>query len=269
MALPSFMSVHIRSERTLLGADERDVCVIAGTGFVVQHDAQTFLITNGHIVTGRHRTTDEYLGLPALPQRLVVTVPMAGEGLGGDGVALLGTTQLVVDLYDENDRALWLAHPHFGRRFDVVAIQLELPATNPGSQTRTELLPYSLGPLDPINTLVTAQDLSVVGFPFGLRGGADSAIWVRGTVASEPGFGFEGEPCFLIDARTRHGQSGSPVIVPVRRHEQSELGGGMPWRIVGIYSGRTDEASDLGRVWHLSVLNSILTERKRDSLQLI
>ena len=103
MALPSFMSVHIRSERTLLGADERDVCVIAGTGFVVQHDAQTFLITNGHIVTGRHRITDKYLGLPALPQRLVVTVPMAGEGLGGDGVALLGTTQLVVDLYDEND----------------------------------------------------------------------------------------------------------------------------------------------------------------------
>ncbi|UPL17335.1 serine protease [Microbacterium aurugineum] len=262
MALPSFMSVHIKSERTMPGPPERDVCIIAGTGFIVEHCDEMFLVTNGHIVTGCHRWTDKYLGVPALPRRLKIKVPFSAENAAGEGVALLGVRELVIDLFDTADNAKWLVHPQLGRRADVVAIALEDAARSSIPDLPTALLPYSLPQDDAEMELDTAQDLSVVGFPFGLRGGADSAIWVRGTIASEPAFGFEGEPCFLIDARTRAGQSGSPVIRSDTRPESD----GQGWSLVGVYSGRTDEASDLGRVWSLSVLRALLDARQRDVL---
>lgn len=61
--------------------------------------------------------------------------------------------------------------------------------------------------------LTTAQQLSVVGFPSGRTGGGFFAIWIQGTVVTEPTVDYEDLPCFLIDARTRGGQSGSPVIL--------------------------------------------------------
>jgi len=54
--------------------------------------------------------------------------------------------------------------------------------------------------------------LSIVGFPFGITGGGGLGVWVQGTIATEPSLDFDGMPRFLIDSRTRPGQSGSPVL---------------------------------------------------------
>ncbi|WP_442855793.1 trypsin-like peptidase domain-containing protein [Frondihabitans sp. Leaf304] len=261
------MSVQISAIRTLPTGGHK--CVIAGTGFLVSHEDDMYLVTNGHIVTGRHRLTDNYLGLPALPDFLEATFPISGVPLGETGSSPIGTRTQNIPLYDEKDRSLWLVDPRFGRRTDVVAIPLSgLHKQRLTPQVPT-LIPYSMADSVPVSDLEPAQDISVVGFPFGLTAGARSAIWVRGTVASEPWAGFEGDACFLIDARTREGQSGSPCIVPRSSEEGAAAADEIPWRLVGIYSGRTDSASDLGRVWPVSVLSTILDVRSRDKMQLI
>lgn len=77
-------------------------------------------------------------------------------------------------------------------------------------------------------------------------------IWTTGSVANEVNSGREER--FLIDSRTREGQSGSPVI-SYRRETyidgNGSLGGTLPEeaRLLGIYSGRTDKESDIGSVW--------------------
>jgi hypothetical protein len=85
-------------------------------------------------------------------------------------------------------------------------------------------------------------------------------IWTGGSVAGEPEIGLDNR--FFIDSRTRTGQSGSPVIV----HRQSRyldedggLGERLPEKaiLLGVYSGRTDEKSDIGSVWKTSVLSRI------------
>ncbi|WP_368859405.1 trypsin-like peptidase domain-containing protein [Curtobacterium citreum] len=266
MALPSFMSVHVDSVRSVHGASEETRSIITGSGFVLRHGGQPFLVTNGHIVTGQHRVTGDPLGSAALPEFLDVALPMSGSGLGADEVALLGISHRRLALYDDRGRARWLVHPTFGRRVDVVA--LPIAEDNQGGVTgfTTTLLPYELGTSDPVAMLQPTQDLSVVGFPFGLHGGARSAIWVRGTIASEPDLPFEGESCFLVDSRTRAGQSGSPVILFRPSEEGTASAGAVAesWCLVGVYSGRTSGESDLGRVWTWSSLRAVVEGGERD-----
>lgn len=228
-----------------------------------------YLVTNGHIVTGRHRTTDRYLGLPALPHYLKATFPTAGVPLGEEQLAPIGTRTANLSLYDDDDRALWLVHPQFGRKFDVIALPLKDLDESESTQPRMALSPYSIAHSLPVSDFEPTRDVSVVGFPFGLSAGARSAIWVRGSVASEPWAGFEGDPCFLIDARTREGQSGSPCIVPWPSGESTANTEAFPWRLVGVYSGRTDSASDLGRVRPVSVVSTIIDARRRDDVRLV
>ncbi|HLQ54839.1 MAG TPA: trypsin-like peptidase domain-containing protein, partial [Streptosporangiaceae bacterium] len=103
------------------------------------------------------------------------------------------------------DRALWLQHPDHGRRVDVIALPLQ-------NATGTELHPYDVtGAALPLKA-GPSDGVSIVGFPYGLTGGGSFAIWTRGFVDSEPDVDLNDLPLFLIDARTRKGQSGSPVI---------------------------------------------------------
>jgi hypothetical protein len=76
--------------------------------------------------------------------------------------------------------------------------------------------------------------------------------WTRGSIASEPDLPVDGLPLMLIDARTRHGQSGSPVILHSGRTETTVFTNGSliadgqehaEW--LGVYSDRTDSESDL------------------------
>ncbi len=57
-----------------------------------------------------------------------------------------------------------------------------------------------------------ASTVTIIGFPFALTV-EGFPVWTRGAVASEPALNYDGLPCFLIDSRTRSGQSGSPVLI--------------------------------------------------------
>jgi len=210
-----------------------------GTAFVATSAAgKHFLLTNRHNVTGRHQETGALLSSKcAIPDTLRV---WHNSSLGlGQFVPI--DVPLLID-----DKPTWIEHPVLGEAADFVAMPvIASPAIH--------LYPYTTSYLAHMN-ITPAQPISVVGFPFGERTGASFAVWATGFVATEPEMNHGGRPVFLIDCRSRQGQSGSPVI---KHHSQGTLlpdGDGnaihssVDW-LLGIYSGRINPESDLGVVW--------------------
>lgn len=213
----------------------------SGTGFLVEHASKLWLITNRHNVTGRKPDgTCLDKKNAAVPNELVTYVPTLMPKAGKpdpdsyDHAVGPGWRVIQVKLLDDNEQPKWVEHPLLRERVDVVALEVE----------PFELMirnPYHLSTELPEAKIQPADRVSIIGFPFGLSATGKFAIWVSGAVASEPALDYDGLPIFLVDARTRPGQSGSPVL--------SEQG-----NILGVYSGRIHEESDLGMVWKASVV---------------
>lgn len=167
------------------------------TGFVVVGPRGPLLITNRHVVTGRHHVTGELLSpMGAIPNELAIL----------HNSVELGTWHRCVEpLFNSAGQPLWMEHPDFGTRADVVALPLTM-------SENVRLHPYDLFETEPNILFGPADAVSVVGFPFGIQVSGSVAVWATGFVASEPDLDYEGLPIFLIDCRSRHGQSGSPVV---------------------------------------------------------
>ena len=235
-----------------------------GTGFVVQSpSSEHYLISNYHVLAGRHpesrrpRRDDG-----AVPDRLAIVHNRRGS---------LGSWVVKVELlYDTAGTPLWHEHPLHGSRVDVVALRLT-------ELTDVDCHPYSyLGPVGhDVARLPSAlswgasEFVNIVGFPFGWNAGGAFGIWVQGAIASEPQLDWHELPRYLIDSRTRPGQSGSPVILYKRGgwvtladrvymiHNPLTV-------LIGIYSGRLSDQSDLGTVWKTTVIADILGANSGD-----
>ena len=169
-----------------------------GTGFVANAARGPLLLTNRHNATGRHQETGQPLSpTGGVPNEIVIMHNRAN---------LLGQWLAKMEpLSDNNGRPRWIEHPQLGARADFVA----LPLTQLDD---VQLYPYTLGIGDPEILIAPAEVVSVVGFPFGLTAGGCLAVWATGFVASDPDIDFSALPVFLIDCRSRQGQSGSAVI---------------------------------------------------------
>lgn len=240
---PSFQSLLI--EMQFDGAT-----LSTGTAFVVETPNRgPHLITNRHTVTGRHQDTGEPLSTTAgIPNHLVVI----HNRLDKNG----GWIRCTEPLY-EGETPRWIEHPRLGPRADFVALPL------------TELTNVALYPYDPSNPgddirVGPADAVSIIGFPFGLVAGDGYAIWATGFVASEPEVNYEDLPIILVDCRGREGQSGSPVLAYRASGTATMSDGafavnGTPLqRFIGIYSGRVNRESDLGRVWKASAIAELI-----------
>jgi len=231
------------------------------TGFVVTHHEQQFLVTNWHVAAGRRPDTGQPMSpTGAVPDELVVLHNVAGA---------LGTWQPKSErLYDNQGVPVWLEHPQHGHKVDVIALPL------------AELDGVDIHPHDPWSDGVqlafgAGGFVSIIGFPFGLAGGGAMGIWVQGAIATEPVIDFNDLPCFLIDSRTRPGQSGSPVIiynaggaVPMQDGGTTVFGGPVE-RFLGVYSGRINEQSDLGFVWKAEAVKAIVESGHRGPMPVI
>jgi hypothetical protein len=118
------------------------------------------------------------------------------------------------------------------------------------------------------------SEVFILGYPLGLASQGVIPIWKRGSLASEPLFNINGNiPIVYVDALTREGMSGSPVvylgtdIIDEEGRTTGEREGAyyQPW-LVGIYSGRWVASADesemaLGRVWKKYLLDEIFFQR--------
>lgn len=223
--------------------------IASGTGFTVQSAKGPVLITNRHVVTGRHQETDQPVSeTGAIPDELVINHNMAGR---------LGTWTPKPEPLLHHGKPRWIEHPVHGKKADIVA----LPLTQVGG---TDLYPYDPKNPGPDIAAGPAEIVSVVGFPFGHTAGGSLPIWATGFVASDPDVDYRGLPVFLIDCRSRPGQSGSAVIAYrgggsfFSSSGGMVVGGGPVYRFLGVYSGRIHDQSDIGTVWKASAVQELI-----------
>lgn len=227
----------------------RGAVLSAATGFLIEGPGGPVLVTNWHSVSGRNSQTGMVLSpTGGIPDEVRIVHMDPGPKVGWLSV--------VEPLLDDSGQPRWFEHPVHGPKVDCVALPLtQLDGVGVFPHGLEDLLHMRTNPGDVV---------SVVGFPFGLTGGGPLALWATGFVASELEVDRDGLPLFLIDCRARPGQSGSAVL-------RNVPGDSVRWRdgriesidepgstLLGIYSGRVNEQSDLGMVWKVSAIAEII-----------
>ncbi len=227
----------------------RNQVLAAGTAFVARGPHGSLLFTNRHNVTGRHQDTGACLSSTGgVPDRIVIYHNRAGA---------LGQWFPVEELLFDDETPRWLEHPTLGAKADLVGIPMQ-------NLAGVELVEYNLETASTPILVGISDPVSVIGFPFGIRVAGSLAVWATGFVASELDVDHDALPMFLVDCRSRRGQSGSPVVAyrsggaVAMANGGSAVFSGPVEKLMGIYSGRVNEESDLGRVWKTSAIAAVL-----------
>lgn len=222
-----------------------------GTGFLTKINNGIYLLTNRHNVTGRDQNNGQPLhDSGGLPNQIKIFHQSLKEG---------EWIPKVKALYGENEDPLWIEHPIYKNRADFIALKLGEIIDFKNTDIRvacfdiSKILGISLNP---------SESISVIGFPFGKSAGENEnqyyPIWLNGFIASEICINYNNLPVFLIDARTREGQSGSPVWAirdkAVFVHNNETCYYDNVSEFLGIYSGRINEKADIGYVWKASAV---------------
>jgi hypothetical protein len=230
----------------------------SATGFQINY-CQGYLVTNWHVVSGVNPITSE---CSAIPNKLIVRYKRYFDF---DNYTWL---EKIIDLYNAEGEKIWYEHPAFGAKVDVVVIPLNEDSNYVHYKDKFDIhCEYELN---------VTENVFVLGFPLGYTIKSKEephAVWTSGTIASDPSLGLNIDkvdlPVFLIDSKTRQGQSGSPVIYYNEAGWDNHFNGGIAmWgspfmKEIGVYSGRIHKDSDLGYVWKWEVIRDIVNSIKR------
>jgi hypothetical protein len=210
-----------------------------------------------YLVTSRHVLIDEPSG--HFPDRIEFELHL-------DDANLTRSTAYSMLLYRDG-RANW----HQGRdpagEIDVAAIEIDRGALPDTVVLRTFTPAHLQASLSEIEV---GNALLIVGFPLGFHDTLHHLPVVRqAVIASSFGLRFQGQGFFLTDARTHRGTSGAPVVM--RALVEDERLGALPWKLLGVHSGRLDmlprdaqqdESLGLNCTWYADILLT-LTEDAR------
>lgn len=224
------------------------------TGVLIRCARRTFIVTNYHVLAGRHPYTDCYL-TPAIPEFIRVKYRVQKQGAELPSVMEVDHT-----LYDTERNPVWYALPSDVRLLPVEPNGVKLAIDVAVLEVRD--IPQEFGILDfkaaTSFHIPVLEQIAIVGYPHHLSGTEDFPIWLAGTVASD----LANRPyrrCFFVDARTRHGCSGGLTVLKTKGAKLAYPRGWMDrnanvFYTVGIYAGRISEDSDIGIVWHWNTL---------------
>jgi hypothetical protein len=249
-----------------------------GSAFIYRLDGKDRLVTTRHNVTGRHWQTNDFLGgyttgpthlrvmfFKDPPEVWAVSRSEDNPRLGNIQILL---HQYLVPLIGPDWQPIWTQHPVLGADMDVAVVPFNPPEgviTMSWERTAARTGPEEV-PWPP--QLFPGEDVFIIGYPYRLTAGPIFPLWIRGTVASNPIFPYydrdKSYPLWLIDARTRKGQSGAPVMRYRPPGTYLTANNGSLRRtvfpdsdILGVYSGRTSDESDLGFVWAMDEVDEI------------
>lgn len=259
------------------------------TGFFVRGATQLFLVTNWHVVSGLDPAKPDRAGQFPPPNYMKISVRSKDNWI----------VELTVPLYDEQMSPLWKEH---GQRYavDVVVYPLSLSLAQ-----HFQMTDIRMAASDREIDEAVAKDVFILGYPFSREEmkssfGDDAPyylpVWKRGTIASEPRVRLS-KKIILIDALSRPGMSGSPVLISeerevmrlegenvdvLRRLEQgtitplkaissldtARMQGRVEknFRLLGVYSGvigntRLEQVA-LGKCWHVDVLHELIASHQ-------
>ena len=224
----------------------------SGTCFFVMSADGPVLITNRHNFTGRDNITGKSLHRKCgIPDHAVVTLHGPEE------------VHYHIDLVDhaKPEMPSWVEHPTLGAKADVVALPVKEMANIIGELNSISF--ESISSQGNWHRWDVGSELQVIGYPYGQIGGP-FPIWSKGFIASEPDVDVAGLPMFLIDCKSRAGQSGSPVWARFRKgdvvtHKGDDYQAKQTINyFLGVYSGRLRGDSDLGLVWKRSCVEELV-----------
>ncbi|MFB3884103.1 MAG: serine protease [Thermodesulfobacteriota bacterium] len=224
------------------------------TGFVIKWNDKAYLITNWHVLSGKHPETYAALSSTGdIPDEVRIN---------HHSKKIMSWVTHTEPLLDSQGHPRWLEL--FSKtRLDVVA----LPLREQDDEIQLYLLDLALANTDIIP--MVAMPVSTIGFPMGMVASFSLPIWKTGHIASDFGWYYQDKPAFLIDATTRPGMSGAPVFLRVfggyvtssGQYVIAQQSGGVSTRFLGIYSGRVHNESEIGTVWYPDVISRILEQK--------
>lgn len=239
-----------------------DKFIAHGTGFIWNHKEKQYLITSWHNLTGQNPFTGKHLSpggkvpdsLRAFPATISTNNAPDNQTLRREAIKLT--------LYETFHKPQWTQHQYFNDlRIDIAALEL--------STNEKKLIAINDYGYEKIFTNV-GSDLFIVGYPFSEFDEFKLPIWKKGSLASEPFAIWNRKPAFLIDAASRRGMSGSPIIrrvfgpasVWINRELTTNLDAACTSEFIGIYSGHlhTNHADvTIGIGWYANLIDELLS----------
>ena len=206
----------------------------SASGFIIEFNNNYYLVTNWHVVSGRNPVTNQ-------PSFQGGITPTHLHIFYHSSVQLGAWNRRKESLLDENGTPRWLEHQQ-GRNIDVILLPLQ------HIDNKIKIYPFDLNLAKADMVPEPAMPVSIIGYPLGIATGGKFPIWKTGHIASDPDLNYNNLPVFLIDATTRGGMSGSPVVLRLyggyrTRRGARILAGGTNTLFLGIYSGRIHKDS--------------------------
>ena len=207
-------------ERLLLACTQVSTCLgpqllTTASGFFFRRDARLFLVTSRHVL------------IDAPTGHLPDGIRFA---LHTDGSDLTRVASVALPLY-AGGMAIWRQGEDTGGAIDVAAIEID-GSLLPHYANYEAFTPAQLPAV--LDEVALGSPVLVVGFPLGFHDTLHHLPVARhGAVASAFGVRFQGQGCFLTDARTHRGMSGAPVVARA----------GAAVSLLGIHSSRMDMSS--------------------------
>lgn len=219
------------------------------SGFFYRRGERLFLVSNRHVfadAASSHFPDRIEIGLHThrqdLTQHAVVSLPLYRGGLGQ-----------------------WREATDSGGAVDVAAMEIPsscLPAD-------AVLQAFDETHLDACDEEIAVGDaLTIAGFPLGFHDTIHHLAVARSaSIASAYGVRFQRLGCFLTDARTHRGSSGSPVVR--RRTRGGPSAAPLSWQLLGVHSTRMDmrtrdqtqdESLGLNCAWYADVLLTLTAD---------
>jgi hypothetical protein len=259
-----------------------------GTGFVLKFATQYGLVTNWHVVSGRNPINGTLISkYAAIPDEIKCHVCVVWDVWKDEHHS---TTMYFkpLNLHLRSGKGdVWRESERNGYRNDVVMIPLDgvveelkeeksslahidaskftfKRGTNPHLRN-IDHMKYSIENFNYYYPAV-GKDVFILGYPKGIDIGGVFPIWKRGSIASEPqakltSNGFTYDNLIYVDALTKEGMSGAPVIALANRGEIFVTDDGVLVTIdkpephfVGVYAGREGVTAEeyefsIGRIW--------------------
>jgi S1-C subfamily serine protease len=188
----------------------------AASGFFFERDARLFLVTSRHVLIDQPTAH--------LPDRVEIPIHLDAHDLTRVAIVSL-------DLYRDG-RSAWRQGRDQGGEVDVAVMEIDRGLLPASAQLRCFGPDHLLRSLEELEVGTTLQ---IVGFPLGFYDTLHHLPVVRqAAIASSFGVRFQGEGCFLTDARTHRGMSGAPVVLRANGPP------GLPWKLVGVHSSMLD-----------------------------
>jgi hypothetical protein len=216
------------------------------TGFfysgLLDNKQNFWLVTNWHVLSGRHINPPHSAlhSKGSVPNRIGLSLLLKDDQpeYHGAGPNELRFQEQFVELYDSDGAAIWYQHPQ-KNAFDVAVINFSVLVD------RCEFRGINQVARQDDMKIEIGSRILVLGYPLGYQHFMGTPIWKAGIIASEPHLE---TPVSLnrvvIDATTRQGMSGAPVIMRERTHYLSEkdkvVRHANATRFIGIYASRPD-----------------------------